>query len=131
MLNYEPPHPFFQMKVSEAAAHPERAHASNFRADDYDVSIYPDKAPCTLVVKSAEGVVLGRSSGTWCHVALTGETGQSWTFEATSSAADAEIQLARSNPLFPRPLGHVAVGGAVLLALGVLCSLLSLLSRGG
>jgi hypothetical protein len=58
-------------------------------------------------------------------VSITGHEGDAWSFEATSPAPDAEIQLAFDNPLFPKPLGHVAFGGVILAVLGVFGAVLA------
>jgi hypothetical protein len=130
ILNYEPPHPHWQLAVADAVHHPERATVKELRDADYDVSIYP-AGDCTLVVKDGEGKILGRSQGGLCLVGLTGKAGQAWTFEATSSSPDAEIQLAFANPVFPKPLGRIALGGAVACALGVVGAMVSWLRARG
>jgi hypothetical protein len=124
ILSYEPPHPQWQMAVADALRHPERATVKEIRDADYDVSIYP-AGDCTLVVKDGDGNILGRSKGGLCLVGLTGRAGQSWTFEATSSSPDAEIQLAVANPVFPKPLGRIALGGAVVFVLAVAGALIA------
>ena len=80
---------------------------------------------CTLVVRSVDGKGLGTRKGSLCVLALTGHAGDVWSFEATSSVPNAEIQLAFANPVFPSPLNRVAQGGVLLLVVALLGVLLS------
>ena len=130
VLNFEPPHPHRLLSVSDAVAHPERAKESAIEDADYDVWINLNDGACSLAVKNADGKLLGKSTRGMCRVSLTGHKGDTWSFEATASAPDAEIDLAFSNPLFPKPLGRIALGGALFAALSVLGAVLaSLLGR--
>lgn len=121
VLNFEPPHPHHTFPVADTATHPERARYEVPRGRDRDlsVSVYPSTGTCTLEVRDAGGKVLGRSTGGLCLVGLTGHPGETWSFVATSSSPDAEIQIADDNPLFPTPLKQVAIVSALLAVMGL------------
>jgi hypothetical protein len=129
VLNFEPPHPHWTVRIADTAGDPERAKFDSVTDSDYDVSIHPRDSACTLKVIRADGKVLGRSTGGLCLVSTTGRKGESWKIEATSSATDAEIQVAIANPLFPEPLDRVALGGALVSTLGLLGMVISLVAR--
>lgn len=129
VLNFEPPHPHHMIPVADTAAHPERARYEVPPGGDRDlsISVYPSTGTCTLEVRDAGGKVLGRGTGGLCLVGLRGHPGETWSFAATSSAPDAEIQIADENPIFPTPLKQVAAGSALLTVVGIVGFVLALL----
>ncbi len=121
VLNFEPPHPHHTISVADATAHPERARYEVPPGPERDmsISVYPSSGTCTLEVRDAAGKVLRQSKGGLCLAGLTGHPGESWSLAATSSAPNAEIQIAAENPIFPTPLKQVAEGSALLTAIGI------------
>jgi hypothetical protein len=119
VLNYEPPHPHHSARLSEDGTQTAQV-VMQYEVPDsatHAVSIYPSEPACSLTVLRANGDLLksDKSQGGLCVVTLSGTRGDVWRIQATG-APGAEVQVAFDNPVYPKPLGHIALAG---LALGL------------
>lgn len=130
IMNFEPPHPYWQFPVRDVATHPERARFDPVAEHEYEVSIYPPESGCTLTIRSLAGATLAKGGEGTCFVSLSGRAGDTWLFDATSRDPEAQIQVATPNPIFPSPLGKIAATGAVTAVLGALVALVALVRKG-